>query len=94
MQAGLGQVWPYVDEMFDADELVSGLVCERVAVDPAALRPEWDATVGAVIARATLALPEPAFHGRGGRRGVHTEAMGFLLAEMQHLHRSHPEAAW
>ncbi|HEU4492346.1 MAG TPA: 1,2-phenylacetyl-CoA epoxidase subunit PaaC [Jiangellales bacterium] len=94
MQAGLEQIWPYVDEMFDADELTDALAREGVAVDPAALRPEWDATVSAVLARATLTRPEPAFHGRGGRRGLHTEAMGYLLAEMQHLHRSHPGASW
>jgi ring-1,2-phenylacetyl-CoA epoxidase subunit PaaC len=94
MQAGLEQIWPYVDEMFDADELTSVLAGEGIAVDPASLRPEWDAIVSAVLAQATLTGPEPAFHGRGGRRGLHTEAMGYLLAEMQHLHRSHPGASW
>jgi ring-1,2-phenylacetyl-CoA epoxidase subunit PaaC len=47
-----------------------------------------------VVAEATLELPEPTFHGRGGRHGLHTEAMGYLLAEMQHLHRAHPGATW
>jgi ring-1,2-phenylacetyl-CoA epoxidase subunit PaaC len=47
-----------------------------------------------VLDEATLEVPETRWHARGGRRGMHSEAMGYLLAEMQHLHRSHPEATW
>ena len=95
MQAGLATVWPYVAELFATDELEQGLVRDGVAVDVSALRPGWEAYVGRVLDEATLAVPDdvPAIPG-GGRRGVHTEAMGYLLAEMQHLHRSHPGASW
>jgi len=97
MQAGLERVWPFVDEMFDPswiDLLDPALVADGVAVDPAALRVRWDDEVLAVVSEATLTVPEPRWHARGGRRGVHTEALGYLLAEMQHLHRSHPGASW
>ena len=94
MQAGLDEVWPYVDELFEPDELTGRLAAEGVAVDPTVLREPWAAYVEAVISKATLSVPEPGFRGRGGRHGVHTEAMGFLLAEMQHLHRTHPGASW
>ncbi|HEU4543492.1 MAG TPA: 1,2-phenylacetyl-CoA epoxidase subunit PaaC [Jiangellaceae bacterium] len=94
MQAGLEEIWPYVDELFETDELTGRLVTEGVAVDPAALREPWASYVEAVIGKATLSVPEPVFHGRGGRHGIHTEAMGYLLAEMQHLHRAHPGASW
>lgn len=94
MQAGLDEVWPYVDELFEADELTGSLVAGGVAVDPAALRDPWTAYVEVVIAKATLTVPEPRFRGHGGRDGIHTEAMGHLLAEMQHLHRAHPGASW
>jgi len=95
MQAGLEQMWPYVDELFATDELEQSLVAAGVAVDASSLRPGWDAYVDGVLAEATLTRPEglrtpPG----GGRRGVHTEALGYLLAEMQHLHRSHPGATW
>jgi len=93
MQAGLDEIWPYVDEMFDADPVVAQLATD-VAVDPVGLREPWAAYVDRVLAEATLDVPEPAFHGRGGRRGLHTEAVGYLLAEMQHLHRVHPGATW
>jgi ring-1,2-phenylacetyl-CoA epoxidase subunit PaaC len=94
MQAGLAEVWPYVGEMFDADEVTDAVTADGTAVDPAALREPWAGYVEPLLARATLEVPEPTFRGQGGRRGIHTEAMGHLLAEMQHLHRAHPGASW
>jgi ring-1,2-phenylacetyl-CoA epoxidase subunit PaaC len=94
MQAGLEQIWPYVGELFESDDLTASLAAEGVAVDPPELREPWAAYVEPVIATATLDVPEPSFRGTGGRRGRHTEPMGYLLAEMQHLHRSHPGASW
>lgn len=92
MQAGLERVWPHTHEMFESDPLVVDL--PGVAVDPATLRAGWEAYVGPVLAEATLTVPETWTAPGGGRRGVHTESFGFLVAEMQHLHRSHPGASW
>ncbi len=94
MQQGLDRVWPYVEEMFATDALESALAADGVAVEVATLRPDWDDYVGSVLAEATLERPAPSWTAEGGRRGVHTEAFGYLLAEMQHLHRSHPGASW
>jgi ring-1,2-phenylacetyl-CoA epoxidase subunit PaaC len=95
MQAGLERMWPYVPEMFVTDDLDRALVAQGVAADVSGLRGEWDEYVDAVLREATLSRPA---EGRalpgGGRRGVHTEEFGYLLAEMQHLHRSHPGASW
>lgn len=92
MQAGLAAVWPFVDEVFDGADLVAGL--GAAAVDPSSLREPWRGYVDAVLAEATLSRPDDVPARRGGRLGLHTEAMGYLLAEMQHLHRSHPGASW
>ena len=94
MQAGLDAVWPYAGELFERDELLDTLVAAGIAADPAELEPEWRRTVEAVVAEATLTLPDTTWRPSGGRRGLHTEAMGYLLAEMQHLHRSHPGVTW
>ncbi len=88
MQAGLERIWPYVDEMFRPIEGAQGLP------DPAELRGEWTAYVESVLAEATLTVPETWAAPGGGRNGIHTQPMGLLLAEMQHLHRSHPGATW
>jgi ring-1,2-phenylacetyl-CoA epoxidase subunit PaaC len=94
MQAGLERVWPYIGELFDASWIETALVEHGVAVDVRALRPGWEEYVRGVLDESTLAWPEVAQRPTGGRRGIHTEAMGYLLAEMQHLHRSHPGARW
>jgi ring-1,2-phenylacetyl-CoA epoxidase subunit PaaC len=94
MQAGLARVWPYTDEMFRADPLGQALARDGLAVDAPELRPAWADYVATVLRDATLAWPETAPAPGGGRRGLHTEQMGHLLAEMQYLARCHPRARW
>jgi len=90
MQAALDAEWPYVDELFTPlTEALGG----RVA-DPAALRDAVLADVRRVVTEATLDVPDVSPALGGGRDGLHTEHLGYLLAEMQHLHRSHPGATW
>jgi len=91
MQAGLDALWPYTAEMFESDELVRRLA---VAVDPSTLRDEWERRVYAVIDESTCSRPEASYQHTGGRSGRHTEHMGYLLAELQHVARSHPGATW
>jgi ring-1,2-phenylacetyl-CoA epoxidase subunit PaaC len=94
MQRGLEDVWPYAAELFESDQLVRDLAAAGAAVDPATLRGGWEKAVLPVIAEATLSVPETSWAPSGGRQGLHTEAFGHMLAEMQHLHRSHPGARW
>jgi ring-1,2-phenylacetyl-CoA epoxidase subunit PaaC len=94
MQAGLDAEWPYAEELFDDGHLDPALVQAGIAVDPKALRAAWSKRVEAVLDEATLEVPDVRPAVTGGRRGIHTEQMGYLLAEMQHLARSHPGATW
>ncbi len=94
MQAALDAEWPWVEELFDGSCVDAGLVADGLAVDPATLRDGVLTRVEAVVAEATLTVPQVSAAVGGGREGLHTEEMGYLLAEMQHLTRSHPEAAW
>jgi len=92
MQAGLDAMWPYVDELFREDPYAAA--AGDAAVDPQTLRKAFDATVPRVIADAGLEVPAvPAARG-GGRSGVHAEAFGPMLAELQVLARAHPGARW
>ena len=94
VQAGLDAVWPYAFELFERDPLTTRLVDAGVAADPVLLEPQWRATVEAVLAEATLTVPEATWRPTGGRSGAHTTGFGYLLAELQHLHRSHPGVSW
>jgi ring-1,2-phenylacetyl-CoA epoxidase subunit PaaC len=96
MQAALGTVWPLVEELFEADPVTAAL--PGVAADPAGVRGEVGAVLDAVLDVATLGRPGSApmarVAGKSGRDGVHTEAFGYLLAELQSLARAHPGATW
>ena len=94
MQNALDEVWPYVPELFESDALVTSADLDGIAVDPATIETPALAYVDAVVRDATLSQPESNVRHAGGRRGVHTEHMGYLLAEMQVLARAHPGAAW
>lgn len=84
-QDALDMLWPYTGELFTP--LPAG-------PDRAALRPAWEASVGSVLARATLSRPADGWMQSGGRSGRHTEHLSRLLAEMQVLPRAHPGAKW
>ncbi|MDP3950354.1 1,2-phenylacetyl-CoA epoxidase subunit PaaC [Microbacterium sp.] len=92
MIRALGDIWPYVDELFRDEPLVDEL--DGVAVRPSTLRAGFDAVIAAVFAEAELETPDVHASSGGGRRGSHFPAMGHLLAEMQVLARQHPGASW
>ena len=94
MQAGLDELWMYTGEMFESDAVEAPLVHAGVTIDHASLREPWNAYVDTVLTEATLELPQAQFMQRGGKRGIHTEHLGYLLAEMQSVHRSYPSGTW
>lgn len=92
MQGALEADWPWVHELFTPAD--AGLLEAGVAIDPLGLREAVLGRIETVVAQATLARPAAAPAVSRGRQGIHTEHLGYLLAEMQHLTRSHPEATW
>jgi ring-1,2-phenylacetyl-CoA epoxidase subunit PaaC len=95
MQAALEAVLPYLAELFDDDPVSVAAVSAGVGVLPSSLHDAVVTRVTAVVEEATLTVPNDSrWRSRGGRQGVHSAPMGYLLAEMQHLARSHPGATW
>jgi ring-1,2-phenylacetyl-CoA epoxidase subunit PaaC len=95
MVAALAHLYPYTPEMFETDDLTERLCSSGVAAHPATIQTSWESFVTETLNQATL--PIPGLGPRrplGGRRGVHSEGFGHLLAEMQWLHRSYPGAEW
>jgi ring-1,2-phenylacetyl-CoA epoxidase subunit PaaC len=90
MHRACAALWRFTGEMFQP---VEGLDADWTALDT-----RWQESVQDILGRATLPLPEGprtgAWSAGAGRQGVHTEPFGRMLAEMQHLHRSHPGATW
>ena len=88
----IGDVWPYVDELFRDDDLIERL--GDAAARPSSLRPGFDAVVATVFTEAELSVPAVSASSAGGRQGRHATPLGHILAEMQVLARRHPGASW
>jgi ring-1,2-phenylacetyl-CoA epoxidase subunit PaaC len=94
IQQAINELWCFTDDMFEMTASDKQLAAEGIAVDTDLIRSEWLKTVETVFTRATLTIPANVWQKQGGRDAKHTEHLGFLLAEMQHLHRTHPQAQW
>lgn len=94
VQASLEHLWRYTGEMFSGDAVDAWMRDRCGGPDLAGIESEWRAELAEILREATLTMPEDGFMADGGRRGIHTEHFGYLIAEMQHLHRSHPGAKW
>ena len=94
MQAALTRLWGYTGEMFVDDAVDQAMADAGIAPLPSSLQAAWDKTVAAVLDEATLAAPTGAWQHKGGKKGIHTEHLGYILAEMQFLQRAYPGAKW
>jgi len=94
MQDGLEWMWRFVPELFEMDPLAAFMAERGLGADLAALRGDYDAAVRAAVDEAGLALPADQRPILGGRRGHHSEHLGHLLAVMQFLPRTYPDATW
>lgn len=95
IQKAFNEIWKYTGAFFDMDEIDEMMIQENLGTNPNDFKDEWKSLVTDVLEEATLEIPDfDQFMQSGGRQGLHTEHLGHLLAEMQHLRRSYPNAEW
>lgn len=94
VQDALNRLWMYSGELFAMDEVDEMMLKEGVGVDMNLIKKEWDLTINETIEEATLQRPADGWMQKGGKTGVHTEYLGYILAEMQFLPRAYPDAKW
>ncbi|WP_434131089.1 1,2-phenylacetyl-CoA epoxidase subunit PaaC [Enterobacter cloacae] len=94
MQQAIDNLWRFTAELFEADDVELELIESGVAVDPRTLRQPWEHEVFAGLREATLRVPDETAYRTGGKRGLHTEHLGPMLAEMQYLQRAYPGQQW
>ena len=87
-------LWPYTGEMFFPADYETAVVSEGIAPDVALLKNDWFNKISTVFEEATIAVPENGFMQTGGKNGVHTEKLGYILSDLQYLQRTYPNAAW
>jgi ring-1,2-phenylacetyl-CoA epoxidase subunit PaaC len=95
VQTALDDLWMYTDELFEMDEVDAALIKEGIGIDLLPLKMEWIKMVDDILTKATLKKPEAGgYQAMGGIKGIHTEFLGYLLAEMQFLPRAYPGTSW
>jgi ring-1,2-phenylacetyl-CoA epoxidase subunit PaaC len=93
-QNAVNELWQFTDELFEMNEVDDLLIKEGIAVDLNNVKIKWNKHITELLAKSTLIKPENVFMQTGSRKGVHTEHLGFILAEMQALPRMYPDAKW
>lgn len=95
IQEAFDELWMYTGEFFETDEIDDFIIKEGLGTNPNDFKNEWKKLVEDTLAEATLTIPDwNQFMMSGSRKGIHTEHLGHLLAQMQFLRRSYPDANW
>ena len=94
MADGLDWCWRFIPELFEVDAVLEGLIGLQTVPDPRSFEREYRACIGDVLEQAKLPAPADQRPILGGRRGHHSEHLGHLLAVMQYLPRTYPDATW
>ncbi|WP_298154345.1 1,2-phenylacetyl-CoA epoxidase subunit PaaC [Flavobacterium sp.] len=94
IQNAINDLWTFTDELFYQTDADKAMVSEGIGVDVTLLKPEFHAHVAAVLEEATLQVPDMKYFQKGGKQGIHSEHMGYLLADLQYMQRTFPNMNW
>jgi ring-1,2-phenylacetyl-CoA epoxidase subunit PaaC len=94
MQEAINDLWTYTDELFHQTEADKVMVAEGVGVDVTKLKLNYYKRVNDLLQLADLEIPESKYFQKGGKEGVHTEHLGYLLSELQYMQRAYPNMEW
>jgi ring-1,2-phenylacetyl-CoA epoxidase subunit PaaC len=94
VQAALGRLWPYTVELCEEDGLDCEMAGRGIAPRLAEVRAAWSKRIEEILTEATLERPRDRQHNWFGKRGEHSEHLGYLLAELQYMQRAYPGARW
>lgn len=94
LQHAIEELWSFTGELFEMTETENALLIEGISVDLQKLKPLWDKKVAEVLFEATLTKPNSNWMQSGGKKGKHSEYMGYILADMQFMQRAYPNANW
>lgn len=94
MQTAIDDLWTYTDELFHQTEADKAMVGEGVGVSVPNLKSAYYGKINLILKEANLTIPESEYFQKGGKTGLHSEHMGYLLAELQYMQRTYPNMEW
>lgn len=94
MQEAINDLWTYTDELFYQTKADKKMVFEGVGVDVTKLKNNYYSHINDILLEATLEIPESKWFQTGGKEGIHTEHLGYLLSDLQYMQRTYPNMEW
>jgi ring-1,2-phenylacetyl-CoA epoxidase subunit PaaC len=94
IQTSLDELWRYTGELFWEDDVDRVLKAEGIIPEASELKTRWNKIVEDVLNEATLEIPKTEWQFDGGRRGLHSEHLGYILTELQFMQRAYPNMEW
>ncbi len=94
MLNAIDELWSYTGELFEAAGYEFPLIAEGIAADLLFIKDKWQAKIEEIFMEATLPLPVNTFMHQGGKEGLHSEHLGYILAELQYMQRTYPGSEW
>lgn len=94
IQTAINDLWIFTDELFHQTEADKAMVAEGIGVDVTLLKTNYYQKVSAILEDATLETPAIEYFQKGGKQGIHSEHMGYILTELQYMQRTYPNMTW
>jgi ring-1,2-phenylacetyl-CoA epoxidase subunit PaaC len=94
MQNAIDELWGYTGEFFIASDAEKIMAEKRIGVDVSSLKNPYYSHVSSVLEESQLSVPDNTYFQKGGKNGVHTEYMGYILSELQYMQRTYPNMTW
>ena len=94
VQTAVNDLWVFTDELFHQTDADKAMVSEGIGVDVSQLKQSYYQKVSAILEEATIEVPKIEYFQKGGKQGIHSEYMGYILTEMQYMQRTYPNMNW
>ena len=94
MQTAIDDLWTYTDELFHQTDADKAMVKEGIGVDVTKFKDSYMDKVADILKVATLKVPETKWFQKGGKQGIHTEHLGYILSDLQYMQRTYPNMEW
>jgi ring-1,2-phenylacetyl-CoA epoxidase subunit PaaC len=94
IQTAINELWIFTDELFHQTDADKEMVQQGIGVDVTLLKEEYYRRINSILEEATLEIPQVEYFQKGGKLGIHSEHMGYLLSDLQYMQRTYPNMTW
>lgn len=94
IQTAINDLWIFTDELFHQTDADKAMVAEGIGVDTSLLKSNYYKKVSIILDEASLQTPVVEYFQKGGKQGIHSEHMGYILSELQYMQRTYPNMTW